>query len=154
MKECMKKLDKLYKGRKLINGYEEIGKDLLEKHGMEMGYGDHQIMVRVVSYKMYDGEEWKGLDIIEKLPEVGNRIKRLAYLMQRCKYEAYACIVCKEPEEEVIMSIHMEHRFTCIKNKKQYDDLMTDAEYEKITEVMKELLDAITECGGMQTCQQ
>ncbi len=145
MKKCIEELDKLYKDRKLKNSYEEIGKNLLEKHGMEMGYGDHQIMIRVVSYKMFDGEAWKGFDIIEKLPEVGNKVKMLACLMQRCKYEAYACIVCKEPEEEVIESIHMEYRLTGFKDKEQFDDLMTDAEYEKTAEVMKELLEAITE---------
>lgn len=145
MEDRIEKLISLYKGRKLINGYEEIGKNLLEKHGMEMGYGDHQIMIRVESYKVFDGEAWKGLDIIEKLPEVGNGVKRFAYLMQRCRYEAYVCIVCKDPEEEVIESLHMEHRITEFKVKKQYDDLMTDAEYEKTAEVMKELLDAITE---------
>ena len=145
MGKYFEELNTQYSGKKLNNDYEKIGNKLLAKYGLALEYGDHQIMVHVVSRPVFSEEECKAMKLDEITVRLGKDADRFTSEMRTCKYEAYACIMWIDPEEELIDNVHLEHyvmtSFENIRNKAE----MTDAEYDQAVVIVKELLDAITE---------
>ncbi len=145
MGKYFEELNTQYSGKKLNNDYEKIGNKLLAKYGLALEYGDHQIMVHVVSRPVFSEEECKAMKLDEITVRLGKDADRFTSEMRTCKYEAYACIMWIDPEEELIDNVHLEHyvmtSFENIRNKAE----MTDAEYDRAVVIVKELLDGIPE---------
>ena len=111
-------LSKEYAGRKLKENFEEAGNAVLVPYGLEIIYGDHQIMV-LTGHETYQDEE---------------------------DFTCYACIMYSDEDNPVIDNIHMEpgSRYPMEKyDLGRYN--LTDAEYGRGIRIMEELLTAVTE---------
>ena len=144
MDKYFEELNPIYAGRKLNEDYEGIGNATLAKYGLAFEYGDHQAMIRVVSRPYMTEDEFKELNLNDSVDSEDDFYEHTPEEMLSWQYEAYACIMWTEPEEEAVDNIHLEHSIQTkdghfIQN--QY--IMTDEEYIKAVEILKEVLDAI-----------
>ena len=111
-------LNKKFAGKALVNDFEEIGNRILASYGLEVLFGDHEVMVEVGNNKYDDGRE----------------------------FFAYACAMWMDEKTLVIDNVHVEfsarypeENYSCARHN------LTDAEYERGVRIMDEFLSSVTE---------
>lgn len=111
-------LDKKYAGKKISFDVEELGNAVLKPYGLEVVYGDHQVMVLVGGEGVVDND----------------------------KFSAYACAMWMNDDDMIIDNVHME--FTARYPEEDYDPHrynLLDSEYDRGVRIMDEFLAAVTE---------
>lgn len=111
-------LSRMYKGKRLCDDFETIGNKVLEPYGLEVVFGDQQVMV-LLAYEEYEDQSF---------------------------YNAYACAMWMDEDTLEIENIHVE--FFARYPEEKYDRFrynLTDEEYDRGIMIMKEFMDAVTE---------
>ena len=113
-----KNLSKKFAGKALVSDFEEIGNRILAPYGLEVLFGDHEVMVAVGKEEYDDGRE----------------------------FYAFACAMWMDEEALMIDNVHVEfssrypeENYSCAR----YN--LTDSEYERGVRIMDEFLSAATE---------